>query len=690
VETKAAETGFCPQVEPLLLEMARVYQWTAMYAPGHPFLRERVVALHSLLAAQLAQEPSGVLLIGIARDKILYRDRFIEARNPVSTAFAGELYRLHVATVGFDPEVTPEGLTSFFRCLRELQSGKIDDAPEGYLKRQGIRGVYLSNVNYREVLSREILGGSAPVENGKTGDEELWRMLLCGPEGGEAVEERIAEMLLSCPEAISSVIRKAGWSEGGPGPAVPAESSPAPGKNRSDCIPVELLLRIFRRLGQKLKFLPEERQTRVLVSLGEGLGGGDGDGDGRGGEGSPPEFCVSVTGSLTEGYSNSELLELLAGLVTAERKGGKRLLRAFQVIASGRDAENSLVPLVETWAREGHRTRRRYAGKTWETVKRLLLDRTEDTYLGEEHNRFLESLSGWRGRDGNAGAPAPEIEPFPGMLVDPKEVRRKAVVILVDFLLQERQEAEFLDLVPAMVAEIPGLVERKDFALLGRVLEAVADLRDGDSQGRREGKSKALDAVPFRRIAEIALSDPEAVKDSGGATDLLVKYGARSAAILLDRLLVEPDKGMRRVLLSLLVRIGEPAVPEIVARLRDFPWYFLRNLCFILGEIGASGTVPGLVRMLAHKEHRVRREAVQALGKIRRVDPDAVSALGRILLAETLFAAPKEEPVRIDAASALSRIGGAEAVSYLHRGKASRRTAVREHCQALLRTMGGG
>jgi hypothetical protein len=427
------------------------------------------------------------------------------------------------------------------------------------------------------------------------------------------------------------------------------------------------------------------------VSLGDGLNGGevDGDGDGKGGEGSPPEFCVSVTRSLTEGYTNSELLELLAGLVTAERKGGWRLLRAFQVIASGRDTEKSLVPMLETWSREGHRTRKYYAGKTWEAVKRLLLDRTEESYLGEEHNRFLESLSELADRRGNTGAPSPETEAFPGMLIDPKVVRRKSVIILVDFLLQERQEAEFLDLLPAMTAEIPGLIEGKDFGLLGRVLEAVADVREGDSSDRRDGKSKALAAVPFRTIAEIALSDPAAVKDHGEAMDLLVKYGARSAAILLDRLLAEPDKGMRRVLLSLLVRIGDPAVPEIVARMRDFPWYFLRNLCFILGEIGASGSVPGLVRMLSHKEHRVRREAVQALGKIRRADPDAVSALGRILLAETLFAAPKEEPVRIDAASALSRIGGSEAVSYLHRGKASRRAAVREHCQALLRTMGG-
>jgi HEAT repeat protein len=92
--------------------------------------------------------------------------------------------------------------------------------------------------------------------------------------------------------------------------------------------------------------------------------------------------------------------------------------------------------------------------------------------------------------------------------------------------------------------------------------------------------------------------------------------------------------------------------------------------------------------MLSHKEHRVRREAIQALGKLRATDPDAVSALGRILQAESLFPSPKEDPIRIDAASALSRIGGAEALSHLHRGKGSRRAAVREHCEALLRTKG--
>jgi HEAT repeat protein len=171
---------------------------------------------------------------------------------------------------------------------------------------------------------------------------------------------------------------------------------------------------------------------------------------------------------------------------------------------------------------------------------------------------------------------------------------------------------------------------------------------------------------------------------------ILVRNGAWSADALLDRLLVEPDKGIRKVLLSLLVRIGEPAVPSIARRLQDLPWFFLRNLCFILGEIGASATVPGLVRMLSHRENRVRREAIQALGKLRATDPDGVSALGKILLSEPLFGASREEQVRIDAGTALFRIAGTEALSYLHRGKGARRSAVRDHCEALLRMRGRG
>jgi HEAT repeat protein len=675
------------RVERLLGELARAYQWAGMYAPGHPFLRERTGDLHQALSAQAAMEPGEIFLIGVARDRLLYHDRFFEARSPTVRNFTEELYRHHVATVGFGSDATPEGLASFFRCLRELQSGKTGEVTEGHFQRQGIRGIYISPVNYKEVLSRGI-AGPEPSSDGRLSEEEMWRILISSAQGDESSEQRIVDELLAFPEAIPEFLR---WVRGSAGPAVsavPAAAPSATGETPAAVIPLDALRRVFRHLGEKLKVLPEERQKKVLVFLEEGMSDGGGDGSVLEGGGSSPEFSLLVAGSLTDGYADGEFLNLLAGLVSGAGKGGNRLLRAFQVIAAGRGVEGSLVPLLETWSREGHQTRRYYARKTWEAVKQLLLDRSEESYLGEEHSDFLESLSGEADGYGSEAEPPPDVDPLLEPFIDPRAVRRKGIVVLVDFLLQDRKDEEVLELLPAMLPEIPALIEAKDFALLGRVLDAVSNSREGDSAARREAASKALAAVNFPRIMEICLAGPAAVKEYEEGVDILVRYGARTADPLLDRLLKEPDKGMRRVLLSLLIRIADPAVPAIAARLQDLPWYFLRNLCFILGEIGASETVPGLVRMLAHKEPRVRREAIQALGKLRTADPDAVSSLGKILLAETLFAPGKEEPVRIDAASALSRIGGAEALSFLHRGKLSRRGAVREHCEALLRTRG--
>jgi hypothetical protein len=651
-----------------------------MYSHGHPFLRERVEALHSLLAAQAAKEPSGVLLLGVARDKVLYRDQFFEARHPIVLAFADGLYRHHVATIGFGPETTPDGLAAFYRCLRDLQTGKIEEIPEGFLQREGIRGICISPVNYREILSRGIIGKD-PVDGGGDREETIWRALLSGNRGDEQGGHTVAEELSEYPELLPLILRRVRMGARGARPSVGA------GEAQQEAVSKEVLQRMFQRLGQTLKALPEDRRKRVLESLEEGFGD-DGAEYGWGGEESPPDFYFSLARSLAEGYSDAEFLDLLAGILSMERKGGKRLLQAFQVIAAGRDVEGSLVPLLETMSAEGRHAKDYYSGKTWEAVERLLLERSEEAYLGDDHSRFLESLSGVPGRAGAERVPALQIDPALSPFLEPKAVRRKGIAVLLDLLPQGWAEGEFQDLLAALAEAIPGLVEDREFALLGRTLDAVAAVGKTGPGERREAISKVLDGVDFRRLAEICLAGPAAARECGEGFDLLVKHGARSADSLLDRLLEEPDKGMRRILLTLLVRIGEPAVPFILERLQDLPWYFLRNLCLLLGEIGVSATVPGLVRMVSHKEYRVRREAIQALGKLRATDPDAISALGRILQTESLFSSPKEDPIRIDAASALSRIGGAEALSYLHRGKMSRRAAVREHCDALLRTKG--
>jgi hypothetical protein len=133
--------------------------------------------------------------------------------------------------------------------------------------------------------------------------------------------------------------------------------------------------------------------------------------------------------------------------------------------------------------------------------------------------------------------------------------------------------------------------------------------------------------------------------------------------------------------------MGGSAVPAILEKLSHPRWYFVRNLCFLLGEMGARGAAKGLVRVLDHPDLRVKREVILALGKLK--VPETVPSLGRVLLADPIFSSSKGISLRLDAATALFRIGGVEALGCLHRGKESRRAEVRSHCAALLKSTEG-
>jgi len=443
------------KIEQLLLDIARVHHWTGLYAPGHPILAGQIDALRASLSGEAHRDPSGMLLLGIARDRVLFRDRFFGGDDPLVSNFTKVLYRRHVATLGIAEDVTAGELAVFFRRLHDLWAGKTDDSLEEFLLREGIRGIRISTVNYKEVLSRGIFA---------------------------------------------------------------TEASPR----------------------------TEPRQEAR--------------GDAPGREFAPP---------------------------------------------------------------------------------------------------FSEEAIRWRG-----------------------------LAVLVELLLSEKRDPEFLDLLAALEEAIPRLIDERDFELLDRVLSSFLHASESGTPARRAAASDALRSVDFLRIVDAILASPGTLEGEKGGAELLSKHGALAAEALLLKLQVEEGSGRRKILLSLVLRLGEKAVPSILSRIEGQRWFFLRNLCFLLGEIGAPAGIPALVGMLSAKEPKVRREAIQALGKIRMPDPDAIVALGRMLLHQPFFSSSREDPVLIAAAIALSRIGGTEAIAFLHIGKSSKKKAVREQCEALLRTRG--
>ncbi|MBP2687089.1 MAG: HEAT-like repeat-containing protein [Deltaproteobacteria bacterium] len=647
-----------------------MHHWTGLYAPGHPILAGRIDALRGSLSGEARREPSRILLLGIARDRVLFRDRFFGGHHPLVSNFTEVLYRRHVATLGIAEDVTAGELAVFFRCLHDLRSGKVDVPPEEILFREGIRGIRLSPVDYKEVLSRGILATEAPARS-EPRQEALWRTLLSAhlPTGDD--ERKIVEELAAFPELLPLIMKRAVAAAAG-GLAPPSPAGRAPG-----FIEPDVLRRMFRRLGLALKALPPMRRKDLLALLVEGVAP-----PGAEAESPVPEATLAIARSMAEEYSDREFLELLASLLSLEGKGGKRLLRIFEILASERDVRGSLLPLLRTWNRENLRKKKYFAAKTWETIERLLVDREEKPNIEEDHAVFLERLSTSPGKEAGEHAPCPEFTtPFAE-----EAIRWRGLAVLVELLLSEKRDPDSLDLLAALEEAVPRLIDERDFELLDRVLVSFLDASESGTPARRAAADDALRSVDFLRIVDAVLASPGTQGEEKVGSALLSKHGALAAEALLEKLQVEEGAGRRKILLSLILRLGEKAVPSILSRIEGERWFFLRNLCFLLGEIGAPAGVPPLVGMLAAREPKVRREAVQALGKIRIPDPDAVAALGRTLLHEPFFSSSREDPVRIDAAIALTRIGGTEAAAFLHIGKSSRKKAVREQCEALLRT----
>ena len=671
----APPENILPEVESLVVDLARACHWTGLYQPGHPFLSERMKLLHAAVAAGAAREPSGRLLLGIARDRVLYRDVFLGEGHQLIGNFAESLYLHQVATIGFDGEATPEGLLAFFRCLHDSRSGKTDESPMKFMRREGIRGIHLYPYNYKEVLSRRIVDSVDPKE-GVDRDDAMWRMLLTANVADEESERKVIEELSESPELIPAILRRAKAFAGKEG--IRGSSAESSGKDMNP----EVLRRVFRRIVETVQLLPEEGKRQIFLSLDEGVetpGGAPAEGP------DDDALALSLTRSLADECSYKEVLDLLATLISAEEKGGKRFRKIFEIISAERDVPGSLLPMLKERAQESLRAKNYYAVRTWETIERLLLSRSEGAYLDEGHSRFMETLSGGAGSLGGTPVRKEPVEPGILAFFEESGMRRKAAIVLLELLGMEKSEPDFLDLLEEVRKMIPNMISRKEFALLDIVMGVLSS-----TQVKAPGESgvqvrQVIQEVDFGQVIDLYLMRDLSYEDEERSRVLLTVFGEESVPHLLDRLLMESEANRRRAMISLVVRIGLPAVPAMMEKLTDPRWYFVRNLCFILGEIGSRRTAPGLVNALSHTDSRVKKEAILALGKLKA--PESTQALGRILLSEGLLSSSKEDSLRMDAASSLFRIGGTEALGYLHRGKASRRAAVRDHCTTLLRTL---
>ena len=103
-------------------------------------------------------------------------------------------------------------------------------------------------------------------------------------------------------------------------------------------------------------------------------------------------------------------------------------------------------------------------------------------------------------------------------------------------------------------------------------------------------------------------------KDEAGK--ILSMFGDITLKRMLDTLQENVDGNERVRIMHLIIGTGQRAIPFVLERIqKDAPWYYLRNMAYILGQIGNEESAGALQPLLQHENERLRHEALKSISK---------------------------------------------------------------------------
>jgi HEAT repeat protein len=145
-----------------------------------------------------------------------------------------------------------------------------------------------------------------------------------------------------------------------------------------------------------------------------------------------------------------------------------------------------------------------------------------------------------------------------------------------------------------------------------RILEKNDEIRDVSSEIIRNLASEEYLSILFKELH----TNERNKRDE--ASQILVRFGDVILDHLLDIVQNVSDSKERVNVLHLIIDMGQKVIPAIKDQInnKNAPWYYLRNMAFLLGHIGNETDAYLLQPLLLHKNERVRSEALKSIFQI--------------------------------------------------------------------------
>jgi len=586
-----------------------------LYPATSPVVREAVSRGHSALLPLLREAP---LTLDILPKTLQVAGESVEDDARGVRHLAERLHQRGVAHLHLDASLSPASLQRMAEMLAinaEVlhQGGGFD----GYLEREQLSGLTVEMLRLEMLYQDE--DDDRTVETGSVwelllhgyGDvNELgkidWEMLADDPERLDgflewllrSAAEDSALSEFSRVEVIRTVCQKVG------------EAAAALGPESLDGV-TEVLARFYDNLDQELWI---DLLTDPLMVGGEAAGGGST------GVAAGSVQSIDLGQRIASTLNREQVEDLMTYALSTRREASPRLFQLLARVLERRPDRDIMAQAIrDAVDRQAQRdgSRRKFS-EQWPDLGETLQEEDPDPYINKPYRVSLDELlheevpaSLW---------PIERIEPRMRELEPIYLLQRRAKVILA-ILEEEVDDDDYRALATELENNFPEFILQGQYISTEETLDILARHLDPSSGKSVEQRQIAREILlrfcnqhTLREVVRNLAGKPRTQIEA--ATRIFQSLGPMAIPALLEALSQEASRPIRLHLVRMLSAMGDAALPEIQKNLRDQRWFFVRNLVWIIGEIGEPRFARYLGLIADHEDLRVRREVVKSLAKM--------------------------------------------------------------------------
>ncbi len=194
----------------------------------------------------------------------------------------------------------------------------------------------------------------------------------------------------------------------------------------------------------------------------------------------------------------------------------------------------------------------------------------------------------------------------------------KLLQILFEMLSLAENTTEIEDVIHAFNAIILYAIKYRDFSVFVNIIKKTKETAENPStpDNIKNQLNLLLSIVNSEEIIKQVggMLDSEEKIDENILDEYLGLLGKNAVTGFISVLGTQESIHGRKKIINILIRLGETDISVLAAGLNDPRWYVVRNIIYILGQIGNNKAVEYLLPMAKHTDAKVRKEIANAFG----------------------------------------------------------------------------